>query len=78
MRGVDRARELRKRQTDAEARLWRYLRNRQIGVASSSGGSIRLDAYIVDFVCTESRLIVELDGGQHVDADDEYDKPRTQ
>jgi very-short-patch-repair endonuclease len=55
---------LRKNQTDAETLLWRRLRNRQL-----EGFKFRrqhsFDPYIVDFVCIEKRLIVELDGGQH-------------
>jgi very-short-patch-repair endonuclease len=63
---VDRARGLRQTMTDAERVLWRHLRNRQL-----SGFKFRrqheVDRYIVDFVCTEALLIVELDGGQHAD-----------
>jgi very-short-patch-repair endonuclease len=61
---VDRARRLRRDMTDAERLLWRYLRNRHF-----SGWKFRrqheLDRYIVDFVCPDAHLIVELDGGQH-------------
>ncbi len=50
--------------TDAERRLWHSLRVRQI-----DGHKFRrqypLGRYIVDFVCLERRLIVEVDGGQH-------------
>jgi very-short-patch-repair endonuclease len=63
---VDRARRLRRDMTDAERLLWRYLRNRHF-----SGWKFRrqheLDRYIVDFVCPDACLIVELDGGQHVE-----------
>ncbi|MDD4928069.1 MAG: endonuclease domain-containing protein [Gallionella sp.] len=63
------ARELRKSMTDAERKLWRGLRLRQM-----NGHKFRrqfpLGCYIVDFVCLEARLIVEVDGGQH--ADEEY------
>jgi very-short-patch-repair endonuclease len=73
---VDRARGLRQTMTDAERVLWRHLRNRQL-----SGFKFRrqheVDRYIVDFVCTEALLIVELDGGQHAD-EVEYDERRTQ
>ncbi len=73
---VDRARGLRQTMTDAERTLWRHLRNRQV-----SGFKFRrqheVDRYIVDFVCTEALLIVELDGGQHADQV-EYDERRTQ
>ena len=58
------ARGLRKNPTEAERLLWRHLRVRQLG-----GHKFRrqqpLGPYIVDFVCLEKRLIVEVDGGQH-------------
>ena len=73
---VDRARGLRQTMTDAGRTLWRHLRNRQL-----SGLKFRrqheIDRYIVDFVCTEALLIVELDGGQHADQVN-YDERRTQ
>jgi very-short-patch-repair endonuclease len=61
----DLARKLRKNSTDAEQKLWQFLRNRQI-----SGYKFRrqvvIEPYIVDFVCFEKKLVVELDGGQHL------------
>jgi very-short-patch-repair endonuclease len=58
------ARQLRAAMTNAERRLWHSLRVRQI-----DGHKFRrqypLGRYIVDFVCLERRLIVEVDGGQH-------------
>ena len=58
------ARTLRKTMTDAERALWRFLRQKQI-----EGKRFRrqapTDPYIVDFVCLEARLIIEVDGGQH-------------
>ena len=63
-----RARELRHGQTDAEALLWSRLRSRQIG-----GIKFRrqrpIGPYIADFACIESGLVIELDGGQHGEAD---------
>ena len=58
------ARSLRLRSTDAERQLWRHLRDRQL-----AGYKFRrqrpIGRYIVDFICMEHRLIVEVDGGQH-------------
>jgi len=58
------ARELRRQQTDAERRIWRRLRRRQL-----HGLKFRrqhpIGPYYADFVCVEIGLIVELDGGQH-------------
>ncbi|MGH8752161.1 MAG: endonuclease domain-containing protein, partial [Burkholderiales bacterium] len=58
------AKSLRKNKTDAEKRLWYYLKNRQL-----SGFKFRrqheVGQYIADFACLEAKLIIELDGGQH-------------
>jgi len=63
-RAVTNARRLRRRLTDAERALWRNLRDRQL-----DGHKFRrqhpLGRFVVDFVCLEERLVVELDGGQH-------------
>src|SRR6266487_2798705 len=60
----DRARELRTNMTPAERFVWDRLRFRQIG-----GFKFRrqhpLGPFIVDFVCLERKLVLELDGGQH-------------
>lgn len=60
----DKARLLRKNSTDAEKRLWGWLRNRGL-----NGWKFRrqfpIGQYIVDFECHELKLIVEADGGQH-------------
>ncbi|PVV82891.1 endonuclease domain-containing protein [Dehalogenimonas alkenigignens] len=57
-------RALRRRGTPAERVLWLKLRNRQM-----SGYKFRrqqtIGSYIVDFVCFEKKLIIEIDGGQH-------------
>src|SRR5258706_8600710 len=56
---------MRRQPTNAENLLWYRLRNRQIG-----GVNFRRQEptgpYMVDFVAMEPRLIIELDGGQHV------------
>jgi very-short-patch-repair endonuclease len=63
---TSRARQLRTRQTDAERKLWFLLRDRRLNGAKFRR-QVPIDNYIVDFVCQESKLIVELDGGQHAD-----------
>jgi very-short-patch-repair endonuclease len=64
----ERARTLRKSMSSAERLLWRGLRSRQI-----DGARFRrqhpIGSYIVDFVCLERRLVVEVDGGQHTEDD---------
>jgi very-short-patch-repair endonuclease len=59
-----RAKNLRNNPTEVEHALWQHLRLRQLG-----GYKFRrqqpLGHYIVDFVCLEKRLIIDVDGGQH-------------
>ncbi len=57
------ARANRAQATDAEALMWRLLRNRQLGVKFRRQHP--QPPYILDFYCHERRLVVELDGGQH-------------
>jgi very-short-patch-repair endonuclease len=56
--------QLRKTQTDAERRLWQFLRNRSL-----AGFKFRrqhpVGPYICDFVCLDRQLVIEEDGGQH-------------
>ncbi len=70
----DNARYLRKNLTDAERKLWLMLRNRRF-----YGYKFRrqywIEKYIVDFICIEKNLIIELDGGQHIEQK-EYDEKR--
>ena len=61
------ARRLRREMTDAEHQLWHHLRNRAF-----TGFKFRrqhpVGPYVADFACLEKRLIVELDGSQHLDS----------
>jgi very-short-patch-repair endonuclease len=60
----DFARRLRRDQTHVERKLWFALRDRRL-----HGFKFRrqqpVGSYIVDFICFEAKLIIELDGGQH-------------
>ncbi|MEE2567450.1 endonuclease domain-containing protein [Hyphobacterium marinum] len=62
--GTKQARQLRRTPTDAETRLWRYLKNRNL-----EGWKFRRQApigpYVADFFCPDAKLIIEADGGQH-------------
>jgi very-short-patch-repair endonuclease len=60
----ERARDLRRRQTEQEQFVWRRLRNRRFSDFKFRR-QFPLGNYFVDFVCLERRLILELDGGQH-------------
>ncbi|WP_442482927.1 endonuclease domain-containing protein [Aeoliella sp. SH292] len=59
-----RARELRTRQTEAEAQLWSVLRGRRLG-GLKFRRQLPIPPFIADFACIEHSLIVELDGGYH-------------
>jgi very-short-patch-repair endonuclease len=63
------AKRLRSASTDAERLLWRNLRNRGLSDFKFRRQQI-IGRYIVDFVCLEEKLVVELDGGQHVEQQD--------
>ena len=65
-RPTKRAQELRNNATDAERRLWRYVRSRQLGGFKFSR-QIAVGPFVCDFVCRERGLVIELDGGQHAD-----------
>jgi very-short-patch-repair endonuclease len=60
------ARELRKSMTDAERKLWRGLRMRQMH-GYKFRRQFQIGNFIVDFVCLDARVVVEVDGGQHAD-----------
>ena len=69
------ARNLRQRQTDAEKARWRLLRNRTFE-DTKFRRQHAIGRYVVDFVCLDSKLIIELDGGQHA-LNEEADRKRT-
>jgi very-short-patch-repair endonuclease len=71
----ERAKERRRNMTDAENRMWYYLRNRRLGGYKFIREHV-IGNYIADFVCREKKLIIEIDGGQHMDAI-MYDSVRT-
>jgi very-short-patch-repair endonuclease len=58
------AKSLRTNSTDAERRLWALLRGGRLNGAKFKR-QVPVDGYVLDFVCFEHKLIVELDGGQH-------------
>ena len=60
----DRARRLRRDQTEAEARLWESLRGERLE-AWKWRRQVPVGPFIVDFLCLEAALAVELDGGVH-------------
>jgi len=74
---MDNARALRTRMTSAEKLLWANLRDRKLG-----GYKFRrqhpIDRFIADFYCHEKKVVVEIDGGVHLEEGQiEYDRNRT-
>jgi len=62
---IEHAKRLRREMTDAESRLWYYLRGHRFpGLKFKRQKPI--GPYIVDFICLEHFLVIELDGGQHL------------
>jgi very-short-patch-repair endonuclease len=72
MRGPDKRRvtlerKLRGQPTDAEMKLWLSLRDRRL-CGFKFVRQEAIESYVVDFVCRDRRLIIEVDGGQHADS----------
>ena len=71
------ARKLRKNPTAQERKLWNILRNKQF-YGYKFLRQYPIEPYIVDFICREKKIIIEIDGGQHNQpAEIEYDKTRS-
>ena len=68
------AKTLRANQTEAEQRLWYHLRAHRF-MALKFKRQKPMGRFIVDFVCVERQLIIEIDGGQHAEQS-EYDRHR--
>ena len=63
--------------TEAECLIWQYLRNNRLGVKFNRQYVIY--DYIVDFVCLEKQLIIEVDGGYHSEYEQiQKDEQRTE
>lgn len=54
--------------TDAERKLWFALRDRRFD-AFKFRRQVPVEPYIADFLCYDLRLVLEIDGGQHVESD---------
>lgn len=72
---MHRARHMRSNPTPAETKLWNMLRKRQIANARFRRQHT-IGPYIVDFCAPRRKLIIEVDGSQHLDQRD-YDQQRT-
>jgi very-short-patch-repair endonuclease len=74
-RPTARSRELRRNPTDAEQRLWARLSARQVAGARFNR-QFPIGPFICDFVSRSAKLVIEADGGQHADQEEE-DRKRT-
>jgi very-short-patch-repair endonuclease len=72
---LQKAKALRKHQTDAEQKLWFHLRGKRFSDVKFKRQK-PIGSYVVDFVATNEKLIIELDGGQHQERM-AYDQERT-
>ena len=63
---LNNARRLRRNMTDAERRLWYRLRDHQLGAHFRRQEP--MERYVLDFVCFATKLVVEVDGGQHAES----------
>ncbi|MGO4641535.1 endonuclease domain-containing protein [Mesorhizobium sp. 2RAF45] len=71
------AKSMRRVMTDAELKLWNELRAHRL-MEMSFRRQVPIGPYIVDFACSAHRLIVEVDGSQHADAEHlQYDEARS-
>ena len=71
---IERARQMRKESTNAEALLWVRLRKRQLDGLKFRRQHI-IQNFIVDFYCPRVKLVIEIDGPVH-DVQEEYDQER--
>ena len=69
-----RARYMRANPTDAERKLWYILRDKRLNELRWRRQQVIDDRYIVDFVCFKHRLMVEADGSQHVESEDDVER----
>ena len=70
---VQRAKNLRIEQTISEKIIWNAVKNKQLGVKFRR--QFIISHYIVDFICLEKKLIVEIDGISHI-GNEKYDNKR--
>jgi very-short-patch-repair endonuclease len=71
---IPQARSLRKTMTEAEKSLWFHLRDRRL-LGTKFRRQYARGPYIADFACVELKIVIELDGSQHM-TQESYDKRR--
>ena len=70
------AQSLRRQETNAEQRLWRELRSRQVD-GWKFKRQVPHGRYVLDFFCADAALVIEVDGVQHLEGRAAYDAERT-
>ena len=68
------ARHLRTEMTDAERMLWSRLRRRQFGIRFRR--QVPIGPYVADFTAYRPRLVIEVDGAQHLESDHDVERDR--
>jgi len=76
MKPIRAARRLRRASTDAEQKLWSRLRNGQLR-GLKFRRQMPIGPFVADFACVAARIVIELDGSQHMEAT-EADRLRSQ
>jgi very-short-patch-repair endonuclease len=75
---IEKSRQLRNNMTPQQRKLWYIIRNRQF-YGYRFRRQFPLGQYIVDFICREKKIIIEIDGGQHNEIQNiQYDNKRTE
>jgi very-short-patch-repair endonuclease len=70
------AKRLRRDATDAEAKMWQLLRARRFGKFKFRR-QIPIEGFIVDFVCFERKIVIEVDGSHHADSVSDRERDAT-
>jgi very-short-patch-repair endonuclease len=63
---IEKAKTLRRNSTDAEILFWQIVRNNHF--KAKFRRQVPVGRYVVDFLCHELKLIIEIDGGQHCES----------
>lgn len=72
------ANKFRKSLTEAERKLWGIIRRKQLG-GFRFRRQVVFGKFVLDFVCFDPKIVIEVDGGQHNDEENKkYDRLRTE
>ena len=71
--GLGHAKRMRRAPTDAESAMWRLLRDRRLSTHKFRR-QVPFRNHILDFVCFDRKIVVEIGGSQHADSDKARDE----